>query len=355
LLLLTCAALAECPAPTSAAELDSERQRAEFAWVEMDDAAFREHADAVNSALPCVGDALLSEQIAGYFRVRGLVAFLDGDREAAAIEFRAAAAIDPEYEFSAELVPEAHPVRGLYEDSRVVEDLHVRLPDPADVWLQIDGRRALEAPSGRPWVVQLFDPDGRVEDTHRMEAGGVPEYRRAEKVHLDWHAIGLDKRARIWRTRGRVAAGGGYALAGIGIVGVAVGCWDPGFSPSCAVPSVAVGAGAVGLLAGVPMLNGAALRERRLLADVGALVPRGWSNASWILYGVSIPAMAFFPAGMALYAGSLACVTAQIRRNRRTYPGLQGGPAVARHRPRLSVSPQMGDGQTGVRLSLVGW
>lgn len=154
---------------------------AEAAFTDMDERAFRQASDRADAAVPCQSEALSPVGVAGLHRVHALRAFLAQDHARATLEFRAVRGSQPGYGLPEAIAPAGHPLRADFDASaEYAEGAPFPLPPPADGWLQVDGRRAVEAPSGRPYVLQWFADDGAVAGSSWVDVGApVPEYPRA--------------------------------------------------------------------------------------------------------------------------------------------------------------------------------
>lgn len=207
------AARAACPDVTPEA-LSRSRIEAEAAIEAVEPDRLETVARSLEADLVCVTRPLVPRDIAATFRVLGYAAFLD-DREAAAIWFRAAKALDPDYVIPPVLFPDRHPLRRVHDGAVVPPGDPVALPPPADGQLWVDGAPATTAPAGRPYLLQIVADDGTV----RQSAVGWP----GDAVPV--YAIEVPREAR--RGSLHVAVGGllvqPEADAPIGLGGLALG------------------------------------------------------------------------------------------------------------------------------------
>ncbi|MCB9676317.1 MAG: hypothetical protein H6737_14435 [Alphaproteobacteria bacterium] len=167
-----------CAGPTHGRDLDAAHASFADAWQALDTEGVSTAVRDMEAAIDCQADPLLPGRVATYFQLAGLAAWLDEDLTAALQQFHAAHEVAPDaplVDFAREPGSEWAAVyeqaAGRPASRRIV------LAAPADGWLQVDGTRAGDAPDGRPWVLQRFDPSGVVVSTHRIATGGaVPTY-----------------------------------------------------------------------------------------------------------------------------------------------------------------------------------
>jgi hypothetical protein len=162
LLSLLAAALASEPAAgappcrTPWAEVAPTLDGLDAAWG-ISEASFRAGFDRLEAALPCLAEVVTPAAAARIHRAQGLDAFLHRDLDRARAAFAAARAADPAYTFPVTMVPEANPVRKLY-DSATPTDSTTRLPPPARSVVWLDGVATRERPTDRATLFQLDTP-----------------------------------------------------------------------------------------------------------------------------------------------------------------------------------------------------
>jgi hypothetical protein len=198
---------AACSAPTSPVDVQRAVRAAEDAFGALDAAAFRSASEAADQALVCLDAPLTPPDAAAVHRMHALVAFFAGDHSGAAVSFQAMLAVEPGWQPSAALAQVGTDVAAA---RALAPSPMVPVPD-TDGYVQIDGLRAAEYPSGRPFVAQGFDDGGAVRGTAYVVAGApfpaglVPRSEPAPAAH------GV-RGARI----GLVAGGGALAAVSVG-------------------------------------------------------------------------------------------------------------------------------------------
>lgn len=177
LTLLSALAAAACPAPTTSAELELAAEDAESAFRQMDVEAFRAADAQVETLLGCLAEPLPVPVAARLHRLAGLAAFVAQDAALAPLAFAAARSVEPDYLLPTSLVPTGHPIQTLYTSVPLDARVPVTLPAPAQGYLLLDGRRALERAEGWPVIVQLLDDTGQVRLTDALRPGEpMPTY-----------------------------------------------------------------------------------------------------------------------------------------------------------------------------------
>ncbi|MFT4622480.1 MAG: hypothetical protein ACI8PZ_001136 [Myxococcota bacterium] len=173
-LLLAASAFAGCDLPS----LRSALAEAETAFAELDSDTFSTAATDAGYTLSCLEEAMTPVDAASYHRLKALKAFIDGQPADTTGAFAAVLATQPGYQLPDPLAPPGHPLRAAFEAAGQLADLGTfDLPQPGQGWVQIDGRRVLAAPAGRPWVFQKFDRAGEVESSAWVPSGGsFPDY-----------------------------------------------------------------------------------------------------------------------------------------------------------------------------------
>jgi hypothetical protein len=212
--LLSQLALAGCP-PTALSEAVSD---AEKAFVAMEASALdRAHAEA-RGALDCQEQPLTPVLCAGVHRVEALKAFVDGDDDATILSFQAMLDTQPGYDLPDELAPPGSPLRDTLDQARQFDTSEpFPLPLPAEGWLTVDGRRAIAAPSGRPFVFQRMLDDGAVAQTAYVPLGKpFPRYPLRDV------GSGAEPEQPSARSgKGLLVAGAALAIVGAGAYGTA--------------------------------------------------------------------------------------------------------------------------------------
>ncbi len=167
-------ALAECDVATLQATIE----RAEAAFVEMDENGFAVAAAGARNTLDCLTEPLTPVSAAGFHRMNALEAFLKGDHAKTIVQFQGVRGSQPGYELPADIAPEGHPLRVDFEKSAQFSDAsRFPLDEPETGWLLIDGTRSSEAPGGRPFVFQWVQSPGAVGKSGWVDVGAaLPTY-----------------------------------------------------------------------------------------------------------------------------------------------------------------------------------
>lgn len=174
----------DCPAPPSVIVAAS--VKVESAWTAFDKPGVTAGAIEAREALACADAPLRPSEVAAFFRSLGLAAFLNGDKNGAINDFAAARAANPTYELPSALAGPTHPLRSAWDDAKSVPADTMPLPAPRVGTLQVDGVRALAAPTARPWVFQHLDASGVVIKTVYVEVGApMPTWEVAPAVVVE--------------------------------------------------------------------------------------------------------------------------------------------------------------------------
>lgn len=166
LLATSAAAQTACEAPTSARDLADASAAFYAGWDQMDAEATHVALGEAEHALRCIDEPLTAPDAVGYFQIVGLGAFLDDDTSKARDAFRAAQGILPNYALPSTIAQPGDDWYEMYEALRSIpDDGRMPLTAPEHGWATVDGARASEHPSARPWLLQQFDTTGAVVQT----------------------------------------------------------------------------------------------------------------------------------------------------------------------------------------------
>ena len=184
ILTVSCVARGACDEPTSSADLEQAHGRFQAAWDDLDDIGVASAVAAADRVVRCLDEPFQTKDIAAYFQIRGLSAFLQGEDALATGEFKAAAEIFPALSLPPAMAHEGDDWHTLYTELQALEHgPRTGLPAPAEGWIAVDGARVDDHPAERPWIFQQFDPDGSVLRTARISArGGLPKYDRQLQI-----------------------------------------------------------------------------------------------------------------------------------------------------------------------------
>jgi hypothetical protein len=158
----------ECAEPITLEELHGGLAIAESAYMDLDDAKFR---DSVNELagimLPCLGEAVPTELAARYHRVMAIHLFTIGDEENADLSLLAAKGAEPEFAFDDEFLPPNHFLRKSWAELEVSEASRM-VPEPRGGSVSFDGRNGRKRPTEHPTIAQIFDESGLAQSTHYL-------------------------------------------------------------------------------------------------------------------------------------------------------------------------------------------
>lgn len=169
LLALEVIAAAVCPAEPAA--LSASLDRAESAFNDMDERAFRQAVNDAAADADCLTQPIDSATAARLHRMVGLRAFVDGDEAAARLAFAAARAVEPVYAFPESFLPRNHPALALYGEAAQLSGAADAVDPPAQGQLQFDGQASLARPRAWPTVAVLVDPAGNAEHSAYLSPG----------------------------------------------------------------------------------------------------------------------------------------------------------------------------------------
>lgn len=255
-------AMAEpCGEPARVVDLAARYLQAERAVRTQDQAALERAFVEAQAQMLCVVEPLSPSDVAAYYRLGAMRHFVAKERDLAARWFGAARTLEPGWSLPLDLVPDPHPMRTAFVEAALPAASTVDLPEPARGRLEVDGRPARDLPTGRPWVLQWRDGDGRV---LRTAAG--------ESVPLDWPY----DRPPAWDRALQLAV----SAAGQGGFGQGPGRLRGGLSVGATIPVhplYAVEVEVQGLLTAV---DRGAVTEAQLLPEA-RLGGRMWFDQGW--------------------------------------------------------------------------
>lgn len=148
----------------------------ERTWLHLDGPGFDVSRNRLGKLMMCLDDAVDPEDALAIHRARGLIAFVDGDQDAARRAFAAVHALQPEWVPPEKLVPREHPLWRLFEGSVDKDEDPKLIPfrtAPEHGW-SVDGTRfprpasdprakePVGLPADRSFVLQVFDRKGIV-------------------------------------------------------------------------------------------------------------------------------------------------------------------------------------------------
>ncbi|MEZ4316384.1 MAG: hypothetical protein R3F61_02720 [Myxococcota bacterium] len=166
-----------CATPSQNTDVRSSIDAAASAFGDLDLATFQSTHAETRAKLACLNEPISRSTAAEFHRMEGLSLFMDRNKPEAVKSFAAARAIEPNYVFPSDLVPEGNPVIAAYTELDPDAGAKEMLPRPKVGSVKVDGSGSLERNSTLPAIVQLFDGTGAVTQTVLLKAGEpVPSY-----------------------------------------------------------------------------------------------------------------------------------------------------------------------------------
>ncbi len=164
---------ADCPAHVKAEQVGGHVEDAMLAYATLDEEGFRASAAEAEQALPCVEDLFSPSRAAGFHRMKGLQAFIDGDATTAQKSFAAAVALEPDYTLSAKIAPEGGKLWRNYDTSRALpRSAATGFEVPRGAKTYVDGVASTTRVVDLPSIVQVLE--GSAATTTLYLAGGAP-------------------------------------------------------------------------------------------------------------------------------------------------------------------------------------
>lgn len=157
--------------------LDAALEDGEHAFSRLDLEGFAPAIKTARKTLGCIRTVVSPEDIARYYRLEALDAYLDGRRTQSRPWFRAMRHAHPLAPLPFQLVPRDHP---LHADLATAEEdgpgaLQL-LARPSDGRLWVDGLPSREAPTEHPWLFQRYTGRAGVVQSQVVSGGGAPSY-----------------------------------------------------------------------------------------------------------------------------------------------------------------------------------
>jgi hypothetical protein len=170
------APLGECARTFDTAELLMAADRADEAFIRMDEPGFLGARDDVIERTACLGEPIARVVAARVHRVQALAAFVDGQERRVAPALAGLVSAEPGHQLPLDLVPDGHRVRAQLPSATLL------IQDPTTVpaatlpsgWFEVDGMHAQEFPRNRAAIVQRFDGAGAVVETRYLWPGEDP-------------------------------------------------------------------------------------------------------------------------------------------------------------------------------------
>ena len=210
-------AQSQCEALVGAPELARHISKADVAFAQMDSQAFRAARWQADAAIPCMAEAVQVGQVAAFYRMQALGAFMDQEHAKTAGWFKSVFAVAPQYVLPETLAPEGHPLRIGFEVAQgapVVKGEPV--PRPAVGIIRVDGKIASELPRDRPYLWQHADGDGRARTSMVVVPGMRPPRYATVRGH---QKVSTTKEGRRY-TKVKRNGGMGLSVPLISVAGV---------------------------------------------------------------------------------------------------------------------------------------
>ncbi|MFH1466158.1 MAG: hypothetical protein ABIO70_17365 [Pseudomonadota bacterium] len=150
----------DCATPTSDKALQGRIARAEAAWVALDGVSFAAELDAALEGLGCRIAPLSPAMAAHLHRLVGLRAQQRRDEAAVLQAFAASRAIDPDFHFPTDVLPEDHPLARSYDQLPPVTGVLEAVDPPAEGRLLFDGLALDGRPRNRATIAQWVEAPG---------------------------------------------------------------------------------------------------------------------------------------------------------------------------------------------------
>lgn len=216
-------AFARCEKPTTIADLAKIGQDGEKAFMDPDGVArlltFTTRAREL--VVPCLQDKITPRDAAAFHRLMALEAFTHKDIERVLSEFHAARKLEPGYEFPADVLPEGHRLRGMYEKAATHEDGKLEVVFPPDGgYVTVGGVRNAPRPEKTPVIIQVFDPFNKILETRYLRPGEKLPVWGKNPFGMTAEDLGIDNKSafvtpKTWYISAAVAAVVTGALYGV--------------------------------------------------------------------------------------------------------------------------------------------
>jgi len=167
------AAAAPCARAKTLRDIEATRKAALKAFQEMDDADFSMYVDRTLEIIDCLEEPLAPADAARLHELLVLDAFFLDDLEGARRSLQSAINAIEGYQLPADLVPEGHPLRPMFDEVRAQAEAP-GLPLADETFrVTVDGTEADRIPTDRPVLLQRLDVTGAVLETRYVDPGGA--------------------------------------------------------------------------------------------------------------------------------------------------------------------------------------
>ena len=142
---------------------------------------FREQVDVARKHIECLDTFLSRHHGAEFHRVEGVRLFVDRNSPEAQKHFAAARALEPNYSFPTDLVPEGNPLLDDYQALEPIAGSFETVARPRAGSIKLDGSSTLNRGLERPVTFQLADASGKVVLSKVLAAADAPPAYDAEE------------------------------------------------------------------------------------------------------------------------------------------------------------------------------
>lgn len=178
---LVTAAFAACTFDADSTLLATNIDAAEDAYVSLDVQEFQRAMTEVDYLLPCLTDEVSPSLAASLHRIRAIGQYVDGKPEAVDASLRAAKALEPDFRFSADVLPEGFELRDQYEALPTSGGEPRKMPRPSgDTQLLVDGAPSRVRPD-RAALLQVTAPEGVLGTHYLLPGDPLPTYPGVER------------------------------------------------------------------------------------------------------------------------------------------------------------------------------
>jgi len=213
-------AFAFCETSTTALQLQEAAKAGESAFSNMDKESLLEQTTlAREQILPCLGESLSPEDIAGFHRLMALEAFTRKNDERVISELHAARRLEPGYDLHVMVPNPGHKIHGLYVAASMVADGEPQtVYPPKGGYVMVAGVRNAPRYTKTPTILQAYGPGGQLIETRYIQPGeALPQYQSREDWLAEQGVGGVDlTQPRGWYWSAAVAgvlAGSSYFYA----------------------------------------------------------------------------------------------------------------------------------------------
>lgn len=215
-LTLPSVAHAECKVAYTSAELVKDLTSTQLALRALDESTFAQAGDRLEKGVACVSNPVPTMVFASAYRYIGAHRYFENDVEGARRWFRSALELDPSYQWDANELELANPIRAVFEEER--DNAHTKpvpaaggvLSQPAGSTFALDGRPLVVAAASpnRPHVLQqIATSDRSIRATWLLDGNAFPAQVLQSAVVVAPTPEVAEKEAKEAKKAARAAAG----------------------------------------------------------------------------------------------------------------------------------------------------